>query len=51
LQQGRFAALERHDAVALLRVSRAMTLKQGKAYSVSVANGKVKATPSLGLER
>ena len=51
LQQGRFAALERNDAVALLRVSRGVALKQGKAYSVSVANGKVKATPSLGLER
>lgn len=51
LQQGRFAALERNDAVALLRVSRSVALKQGKAYSVSVTNGKVKATPSLGLER
>jgi hypothetical protein len=51
LQQGRFAALERNDAVALLRVSRGVALKQGKAYSVSVMNGKVKATPSLGLER
>ncbi|GAM97394.1 VirD2 components [alpha proteobacterium U9-1i] len=51
LQQGRFAALERNDSVALLRLSRGVSLKQGKAYSMSVANGKVKATPSLGLER
>jgi len=51
LHQGRFAALERNDAVALLRVPRSLSLKQGKAYSLSVTNGKVKATPSLGLDR
>lgn len=51
LHQGRFAQLERNDAVALVRMSRSLSLKQGKAYSVSVANGKVKATPSIGLER
>ncbi|HYD89469.1 MAG TPA: DUF3363 domain-containing protein [Vitreimonas sp.] len=51
LHQGRFAALERNDAVALLRVTRSLSLKQGKAYSLSVTNGKVRATPSLGLDR
>jgi type IV secretory pathway VirD2 relaxase len=51
LHQGRFAMLERNDGVALLRVTQSLSLKQGKAYSLSVANGKVKATPSLGLER
>jgi type IV secretory pathway VirD2 relaxase len=51
LHQGRFAQLERSNAVALVAMSRSLPLKQGKAYSVSVANGKVKATPSIGLER
>jgi type IV secretory pathway VirD2 relaxase len=51
LHQGRFAMLERNDGVALLRVTQSLSLKQGKAYSLSVANGKVKATPSLGLDR
>ena len=51
LQQGRFAMLERNDSVALLRVTRSLSLKQGKGYSLSITNGKVKATPSLGLDR
>lgn len=51
LQQGRFAMLERNDGVALMRVTGSLSLKQGKAYSLSVINGKVKATPSLGLDR
>lgn len=51
LHQGRFAMLERNDGVALLRVTQSLSLKQGKAYSLSVANGKVKATPSIGLDR
>lgn len=51
LHQGRFAVLERNDAVALLRVSPSMSMKQGKAYSLTFANGKVKAMPSLGLDR
>jgi type IV secretory pathway VirD2 relaxase len=51
LHQGRFAMLERNDGVALLRVTQSLSLKQGKAYSLAVANGKIKATPSLGLDR
>jgi len=51
LQQGRFAALERNDAVALVRMTPSLSLKQGKAYSLSIANRKVKATPALGLDR
>lgn len=51
LHQGRFAMLERNDGVALLRATRSLSLKQGKAYSLSITNGKVKATPSLGLDR
>jgi hypothetical protein len=51
LHQGRFAVLERLDSVALLRLSNGQSLKLGKAYSISVNQGKVKATPSLGLER
>jgi hypothetical protein len=51
LHQGRFAQLERNDAVALVRLSRSLSLKQGKAYSISAVGGKIKATPSLGLER
>jgi hypothetical protein len=51
LQQGRFAMLERNDGVALVRVTGSLALKQGKAYSLSITNGKVKATPSLGLDR
>ena len=43
--------LERNDGVALLRVTRSLSLKQGKAYSLSITNGRVKATPSLGLDR
>lgn len=51
LHQGRFAMLERNDGVALARMTRALSLKQGNAYSLSITNGKVKATPSLGLDR
>jgi hypothetical protein len=51
LQQGKFAMLERNDGVALLRATRSLSLKQGKADSLSAANGKVKATPSVGWER
>ncbi len=51
LHQGRFAMLERNDGVALARVTRALSLKQGNVYSLSITNGKVKATPSLGLDR
>ncbi len=51
LHQGRFALLERNDAVALLRLSRAQQLTIGKNYSISLMQGKVKAAPSLGLER
>lgn len=51
LHQGRFAQLERNDAVALVRLTRSLTLKQGKSYSISVVGGKMKATPSIGLER
>lgn len=49
--QGRFALLERNDAVALMRLSRSQQLTVGNIYSISMAQGKVKATPSLGLER
>ena len=51
LHQGRFAQLERNDAVALIRLSRSLSLKQGKTYSISMVGGKMKATPSIGLER
>ncbi|MBC7767421.1 MAG: DUF3363 domain-containing protein [Phycisphaerales bacterium] len=51
LHQGRFAMLERNDAVALLQLSRTQQLAIGKIYSISMAQGKFKATPSLGLER
>lgn len=51
LHQGRFAMLERNDGVALLRVTHSISLKQGKAYSLCITNGKVKAMPSLGLDR
>jgi len=51
LHQGRFAMLERNDGVALLRITRSLSLKQGKVYSLSITNGKVKTTPSLGLDR
>jgi len=51
LHQGRFAMLERNDAVAMMQLSRNQQLAVGKSYSISMAQGKVKATPSLGLER
>lgn len=51
LHQGRFALLERADAVALMQLSRAQQVAIGKVYSVSIAQGKLKLTPSLGLER
>ncbi len=51
LHQGRFAMLERSDGVALLQLSRNVNLAIGKSYSISIAAGKIKTTPSLGLER
>lgn len=51
LHQGRFAALERNDAVALMPLMRNQQLEIGKSYSIAMAQGKVKAAPSLGLER
>lgn len=51
LHQGRFAMLERSDGVALLQLSRNVNLAVGKSYSISIAAGKIKTTPSLGLER
>lgn len=51
LHQGRFAALERNDAVALLPLAANQNLAIGKNYSISLAQGRVKAAPSLGLER
>jgi hypothetical protein len=51
LHQGRFATLERNNAVAVVRVSRALSLKRGKSYSITAVGGTVKATPSIGLER
>lgn len=51
LHQGRFAVLERNDGVALMPLSASQNLAIGKRYSISLAQGKVKAAPSLGLER
>lgn len=51
LHRGRFAMLERSDGVALLPLAKNQNLAPGKNYSISIAAGKVKATPSLGLER
>jgi len=51
LHQGRFALLERTDAVALMQLSRAQQVAIGKVYSISIAQGKLKVAPSLGLER
>lgn len=51
LHQGRVALLERNDAVAVLVLQRRQHLTPGKAYSISMSNGKAKVSPSLGLER
>lgn len=51
LHQGRFAMLERNDAVTLMQLSRTRQLAIGKSYSISITQGKAKVTPSLGLER
>jgi len=51
LHQGRVAMLERNDGVALAPLAAGQQLAIGKNYSISIANGKIKATPSLGLER
>ena len=51
LHQGRFALLERNDAVALAPLAASQQLAIGKSYSISLMSGKIKATPSLGLER
>lgn len=51
LHQGRFAMLERNDAVALAPLSANQHLAVGKSYSIALMQGKAKATPSLGLER
>lgn len=51
LHQGRVAMLERNDAVALAPISAGQNLTPGRSYSITMAAGKVKLTPSLGLER
>jgi hypothetical protein len=51
LHQGRFAMLERNDGIALAPLSSGQQLAIGKSYSIAIASGKIKATPSLGLER
>lgn len=51
LHQGRFAMLERNDGVALAPLAAGQHLTIGKNYSISVAKGRMKASPSLGLER
>lgn len=51
LHQGRVAMLERNDGVALAPLAAGQQLAIGKSYSISLTGGKVKATPSLGLER
>jgi type IV secretory pathway VirD2 relaxase len=51
LHGGRFAALERNDAVALLPLTSSQQLTIGKNYSINLMQGKAKATPSLGLDR
>ena len=51
LHQGRVAMLERNDSVALAPLAAGQQLAVGKSYSISLTGGKVKATPSLGLER
>lgn len=51
LHLGRVALLERNDAVAVLVLERRQHLTAGKAYSISIVNGRSKSTPSNGLER
>lgn len=51
LHQGRVAMLERNDGVALAPLAAGQQLSIGKNYSISVASGKAKVAPSLGLER
>jgi hypothetical protein len=51
LHQGRVAMLERNDGVALAPLAAGQQLAIGKSYSISIASGKTKAAPSLGLER
>ena len=51
LHQGRVALLERNDGVALAPLAAGQQLAIGKSYSISIASGKTKVTPSLGLER
>jgi hypothetical protein len=51
LHQGRVAMLERNDGVALAPLAAGQQLAIGKNYSISIASGKIKAAPSLGLER
>ncbi len=51
LHQGRVAMLERNDGVALAPLAAGQQLAINKSYSISIASGKIKATPSLGLER
>lgn len=51
LHQGRVAMLERNDGVVLAPLAAGQQLAIGKSYSISIASGKIKAAPSLGLER
>lgn len=51
LHQGRVALLERNDGVALAPLAAGQQLAIGKSYSISIASGKTKVTPSMGLER
>lgn len=51
LHQGRVAMLERNDGVALAPLAAGQQLAIGKSYSISLTAGKIKAAPSLGLER
>lgn len=51
MKQGRYAALERTDGVAIMRISSSSNLKVGKDYAIKITSKGFKITPSLGLER
>lgn len=51
LHQGRFAELERNDAVALMAVPRGVQLEIGKTYSISRGQKGVQLSMSKDLER
>ena len=51
MHQSRYAALERQDGVAIIRIPDNAKLSIGKDYAIKGTTKTLKITPSIGLER